>query len=220
MNTKKYGLWIVALLVIVPFVYSVIVYPHLPNQIPIHFNAAGKPDRWGRPESIFLGPGIMGAVSIFIYVLMTNLKSIDPKKFDPSSETLYIKFAMLTVTFLSILSIVIIYATTHQDINVGKIILPIIGIAFSVLGWYMPKFKQNYFVGFKLPWTLENVNNWNATHAVAGKIWFYCGILQAILTALLPSNFAFISFMSLIAIMVIAPTLYSYLMFKNGNSIK
>jgi uncharacterized membrane protein len=221
MNTKKYGPWLVALLIIAPFIYGALIFPQLPSRIPTHFNIEGKPDAWGGPSSIFLGPGIMGAVSIFVYVLLSNLKKIDPKKYDEANDTLYKDFAVLTVVFLSALSAIIIYSSTHADeINVGKLILPLVGLSFVGLGWYMPKFKQNYFVGFKLPWTLENVDNWNETHKVAGKIWIYGGLFQAVVTFLLPMKFGFIGFMLATGVMVIIPSVFSYRMFKNGNVIK
>jgi uncharacterized membrane protein len=221
MNTRKYGPWLVALLIIAPFIYGALIFPQLPSKIPTHFNIEGKADAWGGPSSIFIGPGIMGAVSIFVYVLMSNLKKFDPKKYDEGNDVLYKNFAVLTVAFLSILSLIIIYSSTHADqINVGKLLLPLIGFSFAGLGWYMPKFKQNYFVGFKLPWTLENVDNWNETHKVASKYWIYGGLFQAIITFLLPMKFGFIGFMIATAVMVIIPTVFSYRMFKNGNVIK
>ena len=221
MNTKKYGPFLVALLIIAPFVYGALIFPNLPSQIPTHFNIEGKADAWGGPSSIFIGPGIMGAVSIFVYVLMSNLKSIDPKKYDEANDALYSNFAVLTVAFLSMLSLIIIYSSTNADqLNVGKLILPLVGLSFAGLGWYMPKFKQNYFVGFKLPWTLENVDNWNETHKVASKYWIYGGIFQTVITFLLPMKFGFIGFMLATAVMVIVPTAFSYRMFKNGNQIK
>lgn len=220
MNTKKYGPWLAAMLVVAPFIYSAIIYPQLPSQIPTHFNIEGKPDAWGGPESIFIGPGIMGVVSIFIYVLMTNLKSFDPKKYDQANDTLYNNFALLTVAFLSLLSTIIIYSSTHSDqVNTGKMILPLLSLFFAGLGIYMPKFKQNYFVGFKLPWTLENEANWNETHKVAGNIWFFGGLFQAIATFLLPMKFGFICFVLAILVMVLIPSVFSYRMFKRGNQI-
>ena len=221
MNTKKYGPWLVALMIIAPFIYGALIFPQLPSKIPTHFNIEGKADAWGGPSSIFLGPGIMGAVSIFVYVLLSNLKKFDPKKYDEANDTLYKDFAVLTVVFLSILSLIIIYSSTHADeINVGQLILPLVGLSFAGIGWYMPKFKQNYFVGFKLPWTLENVDNWNETHKVASKYWIYGGLFQVIATISLSMKFGFICFMIATAIMVIIPTVFSYRMFKNGNQIK
>jgi len=221
MNTRKYGPWLVALLIIAPFIYGALIFPQLPSKIPTHFNIEGKADAWGGPSSIFIGPGIMGAVSIFVFVLLSNLKKIDPKKYDEANDTLYKNFAVLTVAFLSILSTIIIYSSTHADqINIGKLLLPLVGLSFAGLGWYMPKFKQNYFVGFKLPWTLENVDNWNETHKVASKYWIYGGLFQAIITFVLPMKFGFIGFMLATAVMVIVPSVFSYRMFKNGNQIK
>ena len=221
MNTKKYGPWLVALMIIAPFIYGALIFPQLPSKIPTHFNIEGKADAWSGPSSIFLGPGIMGAVSIFVYVLLSNLKKFDPKKYDEANDTLYKDFAVLTVAFLSALSAIIIYSSTHADeINVGQLILPLVGLSFAGIGWYMPKFKQNYFVGFKLPWTLENVDNWNETHKVASKYWIYGGLFQVIATISLSMKFGFICFMIATAIMVIIPTVFSYRMFKNGNQIK
>jgi len=220
MNTKKYGPWLVGLMIIAPLIYGAIIYPQLPSRIPTHFNIEGKADAWGGPSSIFIGPGIMGAVSIFVYVLMSNLKSFDPKKYEEANDALYSNFAVLTVAFLSALSTIIIYSSTHADeINVGKLILPLVGLSFAGLGWYMPKFKQNYFVGFKLPWTLENETNWNETHKVAGKLWIYGGLFQAVVTFILPMKFGMIAFMLAIAVMVIIPSVFSYRLFKKGNTI-
>ena len=220
MNTKKYGPWLVALLIIAPFIYGALIFPQLPSRIPTHFNIEGKADAWGGPSSIFIGPGIMGAVSIFVFILMSNLKTFDPKKYDEANDTLYSNFAVLTVAFLSALSTIIIYSSTHADeINVGKLILPLVGLSFAGLGWYMPKFKQNYFVGFKLPWTLENETNWNETHKVAGKLWIYGGFFQAVVTFILPMKFGMIGFMLAIAVMVIIPSVFSYRLFKKGNTI-
>ena len=220
MNTRKYGPWLVALLIIAPFIYGALIFPNLPSKIPTHFNIEGKADAWGGPSSIFIGPGIMGAVSIFVYVLLSNLKKFDPKKYDEANDALYKDFAVLTVAFLSILSLIIIYSSTHADqINVGKLLLPLIGLSFAGLGWYMPKFKQNYFVGFKLPWTLENETNWNETHKVAGKLWLYGGLFQTVVTLILPMKFGMIGFMLAIAVMVIIPSVFSYRLFKKGNTI-
>lgn len=218
MNTKKYSPWLAALLIGAPFLYSVLIYPQLPSKIPTHFNIEGKPDAWGGPGSIFIGPCIMGAVSIFVYLLMTNLNSFEPKKKNQANDSLFNNLALITVAFLSLLSAIILYSSTHADqVNIGKMILPLLSLFFAGLGVYMPKIKQNYFVGFKLPWTLENEANWNETHKVAGTVWLFGGLFQASSTLALSMKFGFICFMTAIAVMVIVPTVFSYRMFKSGN---
>jgi uncharacterized membrane protein len=100
----------------------------------------------------------------------------------------------------------------------NKMIFPLLGFAFAGMGIYMPKLKQNYIAGFKLPWTLENEANWNATHALAGKVWTIGGTLQMISAFLLNGPAIFIAFMSITAVMVIIPSVFSYRMFKRGNT--
>lgn len=111
----------------------------------------------------------------------------------------------------------ILYGTAHSGIPINKLIFPLLGFAFAGMGIYMPKLKQNYYAGFKLPWTLESEENWNATHRLAGKIWPVGGLLQMISALLLNGQAAFIVFMSLTAIMVLIPVGFSYRMFKRGK---
>jgi uncharacterized membrane protein len=217
-NTKNLG-WAL-LLIAAPLVYAAYVYPNLPDTIPTHFNISGEADAYGGKDSIFLGPGIMAVVGIFVFILLSNIKSFDPKRYKSADDGLYKKFALFTVAFLSMISFIIVFSASSHAIAIGKLLLPALGLFFAGFGWYMPKIHQNYFAGFKLPWTLENENNWNETHKLAGKIWMYGGFVQAIATLFLPNVAGFIVFFSITFIMVIIPTVFSYRMFKRGNTIE
>jgi uncharacterized membrane protein len=204
-------------LVLLPFAYALYLYPTLPNKIPMHFNINGEVDGWGSRESIYLLPSIMGLTSIFVYFLMANIKKIDPKRYEGADDKVYAQFGLFTSGFLCCLSIVILYSTVHSGVDINKLIFPLLGFAFAGMGIYMPKLKQNYIAGFKLPWTLENEANWNATHALAGKVWMVGGALQMATALLLSGPAIFIVFISITAVMVIIPSIYSYRMFKRGN---
>jgi uncharacterized membrane protein len=219
MNNKKLVLIYVLLLIGIPFIYAAYLYPSLPEIIPTHFNIKGEADGFGGKDSIYLGPIIMGLTSLFTYFLLTNIKKIDPKRNEQVEDGLYQKFGFFTVLFLSALSMVILYTTAHKDISIEKLLFPIMGLAFAALGVYMPKLKQNYFAGFKLPWTLENVDNWNATHKIAGKVWLYGGVIQFFAGLVFSSVASFIIFFIAMVVMVLVPTIYSYRMFKNGNKL-
>lgn len=219
MKNNSYNLIIAIVLLAIPFGYAAYLYPNLPTTIPTHFNINGEADDWGEKSTIFLGPGIMAGVGLFTFFLMSNIKNFDPKRFKTEDDGMFKKFALFMVGFLSMLGMIITYSATNQTGNITKILLPFIGFAFSLMGWFMPKLHQNYFAGFKLPWTLENVDNWNETHKVAGKIWFYGGIVQAIATLVLSNAPALIAFLGIVIIMVVVPTVFSYRMFKKGNQI-
>ncbi len=217
-NSVTYLLIAIVLLAI-PFCYAAYLYPSLPEIIPTHFNIKGEADGFGGKDSIFIGPGILGATGLFTFFLISNIKYFDPKRYKTEDEGMFKKFALFMAGFLSVLGLVITYSAVDKSGNITKILLPIIGMAFALMGWFMPKLQQNYFAGFKLPWTLENVDNWNETHKVAGKVWFYGGLAQAIATFILPTEAGLIIFFGIVLIMIIIPTVFSYRMFKNGNQI-
>ena len=200
--------------VLLPFAYAAWVYPSLPPTIPIHFNMEGKADGWGSRESIFIGPAILGFVSFFVYLLMINIRKIDPKRYEGADDKMYAQYGLFLVAFLSVLSLVIILSAVNQDIPVEKLVFGIMGFAFAIMGLFMPRLKQNYIAGYRLPWTLEDEKNWQSTHSLAGKYWLYGGLLQSITAILLQGKWIFITFMLILAVMVIAPLIHSFTFFK------
>ena len=210
-------LFYVLILIGIPFIYAAYLYPSLPEIIPTHFNIKGEADGFGSKDSIYLGPSIMGIASLFTYFFLTYIKKIDPKRSEQMEDGLFQKFGFFTVLFLTALSMIILYATSHQGISIEKLLFPMMGLAFAGIGLYMPKLKQNYFAGFKLPWTLDNVDNWNATHKIAGKVWLYGGVIQFFAGLVFSSVASFVIFFIAMVVMVLVPTIYSYRMFKNGN---
>jgi uncharacterized membrane protein len=215
---KSYRHLLVLVLMLLPFAYAAYLFPSLPYRIPTHFNASGEVDAWGHKSTIFLLPSIMGGTSIFVYLILINSKKLDPKRYEKTDDGVLRNFAIYTVLFLTVLSMVILYAISHVDIKIDKLMLPLLGLAFGLFGVYMPRLKQNYFAGLRLPWTLDSERNWNATHAFAGKIWTVGGFLQFILGLILDGSTMFPIFISLVILMVLAPSIYSYLFFRKEKT--
>jgi uncharacterized membrane protein len=201
-------------LILVPIAYAAWIYPALPATIPVHFNVEGKADGWGSRGSIFAAPLILGFVSFFVYLLMANIRKIDPKRYEGADDKVYAQFGLFLVGFLAVLSLVIIHSSVNQNIPVEQLIFGIMGFAFAIMGIFMPKLKQNYLAGFRLPWTLEDEQNWEYTHLLAGKYWLYGGLLQSLSAILLHGVWLFVTFMSLMAVMVLAPLIHSFAFFK------
>ena len=43
------------------------------------------------------------------------------------------------------------------------------GLMFMVIGNYLPKVKQNNTIGIRVVWTLQDEENWNATHRLVER---------------------------------------------------
>ena len=83
------------------------------------------------------------------------------------------------------------------------------GLLFLVVGNYMPKFRQNSFMGIRVPWTLHSEANWAATHRFGGKVWA-AGGLACMACALLPSGAMAAVFPALLAVLVALPIGYAW----------
>ena len=91
------------------------------------------------------------------------------------------------------------------DINlVGGLFL---GLMFLAVGNYLPKCKQTYTVGIRLPWTLADEDNWAYTHRLAGKVWTIGGLVILALTFLRLPVLQFV----VILVLVLIPTAASFL---------
>jgi len=96
-----------------------------------------------------------------------------------------------------------------------EIVVPLLtGILLLVIGNYLPKTKQSYTMGIKLPWTLQSEENWTRTHRLSGFLWVLCGLVMIPLSLLrLWSGWLF---GVLLAVMVLIPAVYSYALHRKG----
>src|SRR2546423_7103630 len=203
---------IVWLIIISPAIYLAIVWKKLPDKIATHFDMHGNADQFGNKGQLWLGIGLITVVSILIYLLLTQLYKIDPKKHAAENKDRLLRIAFTITIFMSVVSITLI----HSSINEGGIrfnmhfIFAIIGFLWAIMGNYLHNIKPNYFAGFRLPWTLENEENWRKTHLVGGRLWFAGGLVIGITWLFSSTTLGLIITFALFLIMLIVPFVYSY----------
>lgn len=201
-------IWLVAL---VPAAYVAVIWNKLPDKIAMHFDINGDPDRYGNKTELVGVTLLLFAISIGVYYLMVNINRIDPKRYAQENSPRFQKIGFAVAVFLSALTTFIIYSATHHGTHMNiNLVLAGVSILLAVIGNYMPNLKPNYFAGMRLPWTLENPDNWRATHALAGKIWFLGGLGLSVICFLLPQKAAFIVFITTVMGMVLIPAVYSW----------
>ena len=126
------------------------------------------------------------------------------------------KILHLVLWIIPVLSVVL-HAMTYA-IALGKnvrmeVVMPVfMGIIFAFIGNYLPKCKQNYTIGIKIPWTLDSEENWNKTHRFAGILWVIGG-----LTVLVLGFFGAVwVYIPIMIAMTIVPVVYSFLLYRKG----
>lgn len=204
---------------LVPWIYLLSIWDSLPERIPVHFGIDGTPDKYGQRNEVFIGPAICTVLSILVYLLLTNIYKIDPKRRVQKQPEVFLKIAMVVVVFISCMSIIILNWTASRRTVGLNLVLVMMGLLFAYMGNILHSIKPNYFAGFRLPWALESEENWKATHLLAGKIWFAGGILIAVLALFIKPIIMFFVMMGIVLVMAIIPTVYSYRMFVRSKQI-
>jgi uncharacterized membrane protein len=216
--SKLFQSILVALLVGLPLAYLMMVYPSLPAVIPTHFGFDGKPNGYSDKKSMVWIVMAIAILSILVYLLVRYLPRVDPKKTASQSAGNMQKIGVAVVALMSAVTISILYSSQHGMISFNKLFNPLMGIFFIVVGNWMYNIKPNYFVGIRVPWTLESPDNWRATHRLGSKLWVVGGILIVIGSPFLNGKAAENFFVVITLGLALIPIIYSFLYFKNNRT--
>ena len=205
MKQHKGKLMVSSVLTLLPSLVGLLLWNRLPNQMPTHWGGDGTADGWsGKAFAVFGMPLILLAVH-WLCVWGTSL--------DSSNRGQNRKVSGLVLWIIPVLSWFtsgIMYAgSMGWELDFVKITLLLMGALFVVIGNYLPKCKQNHTIGIRVKWTLEDEENWNATHRVGGRIWV-AGGAALLAGCALPEKVAIALMLAVIPVLVAVPVLYSY----------
>lgn len=206
----KRTLILTTLVCLLPLIAGAILYPQLPQQMATHWDANGEPNGWSsRAVAVFGLPALLLGLNFFLpFVLST-----DPKR--KNMSPVLFQLSLWIVPVISVLSFAAtVGVAMGTAIRVERLAFALVGVLFIVIGNYLPKTKQSYTMGIKLPWTLNSEENWNRTHRLAGFLWVAAGILFLLLNLLQLLNTWALPGILIPAVLV--PTVYSYLLYRRG----
>lgn len=203
---NKGTLILTSLVMLIPVVIGLLLWNRLPEQIPSHWNIHGEVDGWSsKAFAVFFFPGLLLAIH-WVCVLAC---CADPKAKDYHPKMIGLVLWICPVLGLLMCSMVYAVALGYQ-LNVEIIMPLLVGVMFLIIGNLLPKCRQSYTLGIKLPWTLNNEENWNKTHRFGGKVWVAGGIV--IMSTAFVGSFWLL--MGTMVVMVAAPTIYSYSLYR------
>lgn len=208
-KNNKWKLIIASVVTLLPMVAGLILWNRLPESLPVHWGFNGEIDGYGsKGMTVFFLPIFL----LFIFWVCTFAD-----KFDKRNENRNKKLQGVVLFIIPLLSCVcsfVTYATAlGYNVKAANIIVFVMGFVFVLIGNYMPKCTQSRTLGIKIKWTLENEENWNATHRFSGKIYLICGAVTMIAALFLKKTLAFV-FLPILFLNVLLPVIYSYVFYK------
>ncbi len=208
MKNKK-TLVITSLICLLPIIVGALVYKRLPETIATHFDLNGNPDGWSsRAFAVFGLPAILLAVNLLLPFML---------RADPKHENMSGALVNITIWTIPVLSLICSGLTLGRalgyDVRIERVLPVFMGVLFILIGNYLPKTKQSYTMGIKLPWTLASEENWNRTHRLAGFLWVLGGVFFIVMSFI---GWSVPAFVIPLVVMVLVPMVYSYLLYRKG----
>lgn len=204
--------WMIWSILLIPALFTAIYWHELPAQLPVHWNLRGEVDGYG-PKYL------LPLINVGAYILMTLVPLVDPRRRN------YTRFARsffyiraLIVLFLAFLNLLSIYQALGYALPAVRLIMVGIFLLLALLGNYFANIRPNYFVGIRLPWTLEDEAVWRATHRLTARLWFGLGLVGVLLALLLPLTMLPWMAGVLIFIHVLVPVVYAYRYYHERHS--
>ena len=211
LRVAAYGIPILVLVVIA------LLYGKMPEHIPTHWDVDGTVSYGGKAEI-----WMVGGMGLLFAVLMDVVPRIDPRRRNYEKFGRYYDgFCLGMQVFMAAMSGMILSESLFPGrISVGRVTAGLLGILFVGIGNVMPKFKSNFYMGIKTPWTLSSDWIWHKTHRLGGKLFVAAGAVTVLAAVFLPLQPAFYVCLASLAAAGTIPSICSYLWWRGENGSK
>ena len=215
----KLELIISSLVILIPVLVGLILWNRLPETIATHWGIDGQPDGYGSlPFAVFV-PYLCLLAGHWLCFFVT---AKDPKNQNRNWKP--IRLVLWIMPMLSNIVGIIMYSLAlGVKVSVSGIMIAALGLMFVAIGNYLPKCRQNYTIGIKVPWTYTSEENWNATHRFGGRVWMVGGVVM-MLAAFLPTGWSAGVTVTAAVILSVVPIVYSYCYYRKqvqrGDDLK
>lgn len=167
-----------SIVILIPLLIGMAFWNRLPDIMATHFGFDNEANGFSSKPFAVIG---IPLILLGLHWLASMVTLRDPKVQNAGRRMQ--RLVLWIVPVVSVICAVTIY-TYNLGIKLnftymGEIFL---GMMFVIVGNYLPKTRQNFFIGIRIPWTLADEQNWNRTHRLAGFLWVACGLLLLILT--------------------------------------
>jgi uncharacterized membrane protein len=191
---------------------AALAWPHVPDQIPIHWNLRGEVDGYGGKA---VGLLVIPLTALGVYVLLMLLPLLDPGRRNYQSFAgAYNAIRVSIIAFMTVVDVVMVLVALGYQVDVTAAITIATGAMLVVLGNFMGKIRPNWFVGVRTPWTLSSKLSWTKTHRLAGWLFIVMGMLVAVL-GIVRTSWMLVLTLSGCGLMSVWIVVYSYLVYRH-----
>lgn len=217
MKTIKYALnneWYNFIFLALPFIAIPFIWSYMPAEIATHWNLQGQANGYmSKAVGLFLLP----LFNVAIYFFLLYLPFFDPKEWIKTDQKPLPAIRTCIVIFMVFINGWSIAKNLGWEGHSLNWIFIFLALFFVFLGNYMRNIPHNYFIGIRVPWTLEDSENWRQTHKFASYLWVAGGLILLILLPILNADIYETFFISIALAISLIPAAYSFYLYKFEN---
>jgi len=193
------------------------------DNIPVHWNANGVADRFASKSEAQFHLWLLPVASFLSAVLLAVLPNLEPMRENllksRKAYNVIWSAAMIMMLFLHAGICRMMVRTTGQDMaskEFARVVIAASAILFILIGNYLPKTRQNWFLGIRTPWTLSSEFTWEKTHRLAGRLFMLAGFISLIGAFVLHGISLVYMLLGVTGGAVLTSFIYSYLVYRGA----
>jgi uncharacterized membrane protein len=194
------------------WVFSLVMYPRLPQRIATHWNLRFEAD--GYSDRFWVAFVLPTIVVIGAPLVAIVLSRIDPRRAERQSDgSTYWTMWSLMLGMLAAIQVFMVAFGAGWDVSASRVLPTLLGVFLIVFGNVEPRLRPNWFVGTRTPWTLSDDDVWRRTHRIGGYLSVAAGVLLVV-GAWLPFEALRLVVWALAALLFLSPIGYSYVLWR------
>ncbi|MEM7330041.1 MAG: SdpI family protein [Pseudomonadota bacterium] len=218
------GLIVSAIVLVLMAGISLWAGPQLPaDNIPVHWDASGAPDRFSDKTEALMLLWLLPGMSLFGALVFCVLPQIEPMrdnliKSRKAYNAVWISTMILFLCIHGGIAYMMLQSAGDQmqSNEFVRVVIAGTGILFIVLGNYLPKTRQNWFLGIRTPWTLSSEFTWEKTHRLAGRLFFGVGFI-CLISAFVVDGIALVAVVTGSAVSTaLVSAIYSFFVYRGA----
>ena len=207
------------LLARLPLMVTLTSFFFLPDEVPVHFNLNNQVDRWGSKYELVILPCVVLILGI---ILTLVAKHLDKKEEHGNNNyNILITVGICLLVVFNILTYVTLYFafaglqdSATAPIDVISLTTLLLGFMMIVIGNIIPKAKMNSMLGLRTKWSMSSKDAWRKSQRFGGYTAIISGVLIVVESLIFSEMTTIIVMLVIIGVMVIADTVYSYIVSK------
>lgn len=174
--------------------------------LPVHWGISGEADGFMPREWALLMPLMLLLLVWGIFLAIARFSSA--QQIEAGRSVTRSTLTALGGLFL-FMEIAIVLIGVGVAINMVQGVSVAIGVLLVVLGNVMPKSRPNGFAGLRIPSTLNDAANWQATHRLTGLLCIVGGLVLIAAAMLVPTPHLFGWLIGCVLVPIAVGTIYS-----------